>query len=320
MRSLGPAEVAAALPYPALIEALRTAFREGATVPTRSHHTVSTTGADATLLLMPAWSSAAQQAGEIGVKIVTVHPDNGGRGLPAVHGLYLLIDGETGQPRALLDGPTLTARRTAAASALAADSLARRDAASLLLVGTGVIAEQLAHAHAAVRPIAKVAVWGRNAANAAALADRLCAAGMRAAAVDDDLPAAVGEADIVSCATLSKAPLVQGDWLRPGQHLDLVGGFTPEMRETDDAAVTRARLFVDTRDGAFKEAGDIVDPMRRDIIAEGDVEADLYDLCRGTHAGRGEGGAGDITLFKSVGTAIEDLAAARLAVAERRKD
>ncbi len=317
MRSLGPAEVTAALPYRALIEALRAAFRDGATVPTRSHHTIPTSGAEATLLLMPAWSGAEQMAGQIGVKIVTVHPDNGGRGLPAVHGLYLLIDGETGQPQALLDGPTLTARRTAAASALAADYLARRDAASLLLVGTGVIAEQLAYAYAAVRPIAKVAVWGRSAPNAAALAGRLSAAGMQAAAVDD-LAAAVGEAEIISCATLSKAPLVQGDWLRPGQHLDLVGGFTPEMRETDDAAVTRARLFVDTRDGAFKEAGDIVDPMRRGIISEGNVEADLYDLCRGTHAGRGEGAARDITLFKSVGTAIEDLAAARLAVAEQR--
>lgn len=307
MRRLDATQVEAALPYGPLIEALRAGFRNGATVPLRSHHTVPTAGADATLLLMPAWTDG----GAIGVKIVTVHPDNGTRGLPAIHGLYLLIDGATGVPQALLDGPMLTARRTAAASALAASYLAAQDAAHLLIVGTGVIAEQLAHAHAAARPIARVSVWGRTPAHAAALAAKLTAAGRDAAAVED-LEEAVRSADIVACATLASQPLIQGAWLRPGQHVDLVGGFTPTMREADDAAVTRARVFVDTRDGALKEAGDIVDPIRRGVIAETAVEADLYDLTRAVHPGRTA--AADITFFKSVGTALEDLAAARLAL------
>jgi len=307
VRRLDAAEIAAALPYGALIEALRDGFRESATVPLRSHHTVPTAGADATLLLMPAWS----EGGAIGVKIVTVHPDNGARDLPAVHGLYLLIDRATGVPQALLDGPALTARRTAAASALAASYLAIPDAAHLLIVGTGVIAEQLAHAHAVSRPIRRISVWGRTRARAEALAARLGATGRGAVAVDD-LEAAVRAADIVACATLSPQPLIRGEWLHPGQHVDLVGGFTPAMREADDAAVTRARLFVDTRDGALKEAGDIVDPIGRGVIAAAAVEADLYDLARSVHPGRTS--AADITLFKSVGTALEDLAAARLAV------
>lgn len=307
MRQLDARQVADALPYPGLIEALRQGFRDGATVPLRSHHTIPTGGTDATLLLMPAWA----EGGPVGVKIVTVYPDNGARALPAIHGLYLLLDGATGVPTALLDGPTLTARRTAAASALAASYLARADARELLLVGTGVIAEQLAHAHAAVRPLTRISVWGRSGEKAAALAARLAAAGLPADPVAD-LQAAASAADIVSCATLSSTPLIVGDWLRGGAHLDLVGGFTPHMREADDSAVRRARLFVDTRDGALKEAGDIVDPLRRGVFSEDRVEADLYDLCRGTHPGRTSDG--DVTLFKSVGTAIEDLAAARLAV------
>ena len=131
------------------------------------------------------------------------------------------------------------------------------------------------------------------------------------AAAAADLEAAVRESDIVSCATLSRAPLVLGAWLQAGQHLDLVGGFRPTMREADDAALRRATLFVDTRAGALAEAGDVVDPMARGVITEADVVADLFDLARGTHQGRAE--EGEITLFKSVGTALEDLAAATLA-------
>lgn len=311
MRVVGADDVHRALDYPALIDALAAQFRAGAETPLRHHHAIEVPGgADATLLLMPAW----QPGGALGVKLVTVFPDNGQRGLPAVQGVYLLLDGMTGVPRALIDGPALTARRTAAASALAARHLARPDARRLLMVGTGALAPQLVRAHVAARPIAEVAIWGRTPEKAERLAQDLAAAlpGVALRPVRH-LAEAVPAADIVSCATLATAPLVRGVWLRPGQHLDLVGGFRPDMRETDDDAVRRARVFVDTRAGALKEAGDIVQPLKAGIIAERDIQGDLFELARGATGRRDDD---EITLFKSVGTALEDLAAARL-VAER---
>jgi ornithine cyclodeaminase len=306
MRNVDAAAVHRALDYGSLIEALRAAFRAGCELPVRHHHTVTTPdGSAATLLLMPAW----RVGGRIGVKTVTVFPGNAARGLPSVMGVYLLLDGATGAPLALIDGVALTLRRTAAASALAASYLARPDAWRLVMVGAGALAPHLVRAHAAARPIREVAIWNRSPARAEALAADLAGEHF-AAAVTSNLAEAVAGADIVSCATLSHQPLVRGEWLRPGTHLDLVGAFTPAMREADDAAVRRARLFVDTRGGALKEAGDIVQPLRAGLIGERDVEADLFELCRGEH--RGRSGADEITLFKSVGTALEDLAAAEL--------
>lgn len=309
MLHISAEQIHAGLDYPALIEALRDMFRDGCEMPVRHHHQIEVPGApDATLLLMPAW----QPGREIGVKVVSVFPGNGDRDLPAIMGQYLLLDGETGAPRALLDGQALTVRRTAAASALAAGYLARPDAARLLMVGTGALAPHLIQAHAAVRPIREVVVWGRRSDRAQAVVDGLDLPHIEFS-VADDLAAAVGTADVVSCATISVDPLIQGDWLRPGQHLDLVGAFRPDMRESDDVAVTRARLFVDTRAGALKEGGDLAIPLSAGVISETDVLADLYDLTRGDAAGRVADD--DITLFKSVGAALEDLAAAQLAVA-----
>jgi ornithine cyclodeaminase len=305
-------QVIAALPWRELVEALRTAFAKGATVPMRHHHAVSNEGreADGTLLLMPAWRSG----GRLGVKIVQVSPGNAARGLPAVSALYLLSDAVTGRPIAMMDGGEITARRTAAASALAADMLARPDASRLLLVGAGRVAANAAEAFCAVRPISAITVWGRNLAKAQELAARISAVTGRPCVAAPDLEAAVAEADIISCATLSSEPLVHGAWLRPGQHLDLIGAFTPQMRETDDLALQRATLFVDTLEGAPKEAGDLAIPLASGAITLADIEADLFALCRGEHNGRAS--AEEITLFKSVGHAIEDLAAAE-AVAEK---
>jgi ornithine cyclodeaminase len=251
----------------------------------------------------------------VGIKIVTVFPDNGKRGLPGVFGSYVLLDGTTGQPVAMLDGTMLTARRTAAASALAARFLAATDASSMAMVGAGALAYRLVRAHATVRPIRHVRIWGRDGARAAALAVRIAAedwaAGLDVAAAPD-LEAAVRAADVVSCATMSRTALVRGEWLKPGAHLDLVGAYTPEMRESDDEAARRAAIWVDTLEGALKEGGDVVLPIRAGVIRREDVRGDLYGLCRGTVAGRTA--ADQITMFKSVGTAIEDLAAAQLAV------
>ena len=295
------------LDFPSLIEALRAMFRDGCEVPPRHHHSVpaASDGNSGTLLLMPAWRAGTA----LGIKIVTVFPGNARRSLPAVHGTYVLLDAATGAPRAVLDGTALTLRRTAAASALAADFLARRDSAVHLMVGTGALAPHL-HAHAAVRPIRESRVWGRDPRKAAALAARLAAAGTACVAVAD-LAAAAASADIITCATLAREPLIRGAWLRPGTHVDLVGGYTIEMREADDEAVRRARVFIDT-EAALREAGDIVQPLRSGALARDGIAGDLFGLVRGTCAGRRA--PGEITLFKSVGSALEDLAAAELAI------
>jgi ornithine cyclodeaminase len=303
-------ELAAILDDRGLVERLREAFREGAEAPLRHRHAVPAPGGEGTLLLMPAW-----QAGRsLGVKVVTVFPGNASRGLSAVQAAYLLLDAETGAPLALMDGAMLTRRRTAAASALAADYLARRDSSTLVMVGTGSLAPHLIAAHGAVRPIREVRVWGRSPDKARALAASVAmAAGSGRADVRvtpvEDLEAAVRAADVVSCATLASDPLIRGAWLRPGTHLDLVGGFTPAMREADDDAVRRSRVFVDTP-AALEEAGDVVQPIASGVLKKEDV-ADLFDLVRGRRPGRTD--EAQITLFKSVGAALEDLAAARLA-------
>ena len=211
---------------------------------------------------------------------------------------------------AAIEGGELTARRTAATSALAGKYLARADASEMLVVGTGRLSVNLMQAHAITRPLETFRIWGRNHQNAEKIAAEARALGLNAAACHD-LEAAARSADIISCATLSSEPLIRGGWLKPGAHLDLVGAFKPTMRESDDEAVTRASLFVDTFDGALKEGGDIVQPLTNGIIARDDIRAELAELVSGTHAGRQSNN--EITLFKSVGAALEDLAGAILA-------
>ena len=301
------------LDYPSLTNAIDEMFRDGCTVPLRHHHSIETPdGLDPTILLMPAW----RQGDIIGVKIVTVFPENGEKSLPAVMGSYMLMDGSNGTPLAMLDGTELTARRTASASALGSRYLSREDASTLLMVGTGVLAPHLIRAHAAERPITRVLVWGRSPEKAEAVVDQLASEAF-AAEVAPDLKSAVPEADIISCATLARAPLVLGDWLIPGQHVDLVGSFTPEMRETDDACLKRARVYCDTREGAMKESGDLVQPLANGTITPDDVLGDLFEMAAGTCPLRQS--ADDITWFKAAGTALDDLAAAKLAF-ERAKE
>lgn len=303
MRVLSGAEVAAALDDLSLIDAIDDAFRSDAVVPVRHHHEIPE--ADSTLLLMPAWNRSF-----IGVKIATVFPGNRARDLASVSASYLLLDGATGEPLALIDGRELTLRRTAAASALASRYLSRADSRTLLMVGTGALAPHLIRAHCRVRPIRDVLVWGRAPEKARALAAGIDLPGVTARATPDLAKAAM-DADVISCATMAREPLIRGAWLTPGAHIDLVGGFTPEMREADDKALQVARVYVDTRAGAMKEAGDIVDPIRRGAILETAVLGDLFELARGRRRGREK--TSDITLFKSVGTALEDLAGAALA-------
>ncbi|MCX8133398.1 MAG: ornithine cyclodeaminase family protein [Roseococcus sp.] len=300
MRQMDRHAVAAALPWGPLVEALRAVFAEGCEAPLRHRHSLPEGG---TLLLMPAIG-----LGHSGVKIVHVAPGNAARGLPAVHAEYLLSDAVTGAPVALLDGGELTDRRTAAASVLAARFLARPDSRRHLVLGAGKVAAALAEAFHDAYGMEETAIWARRPAQAEALAARLCAHGLNARAVPEIAPEGY---DVISAATLATAPLIRGAALRPGQHLDLVGAYRPDMREADGAALARSLCVVDTRAGALAEAGDLVQAIAEGAITAAHVAADLADLCRGAHPGRTD--PAQITLFKSVGWAGEDLAAALLA-------
>lgn len=312
MITLNAQAVAQALPYDQLIEAIDDAFRGESEAPDRAQHQISVPGhADGTLLLMPAWRVGAS----LGIKIVTVFPGNLATHLPSVGASYLLLDATTGQTLAMLDGAELTARRTAAASALASRYLSRDDSATLLMVGTGKLSPHLIRAHAAVRPLKQVLIWGRRAAAAQQVADSL-ASEPYSLSVVEDLEAAVEAADIISCATLATKPLIKGQWLREGQHLDLVGSFTPQMSEADGNAVSVSDVYVDTRTGAISEAGEIVQALANGTLKKEAIAGDLFNLARGTcHRRRSRK---TITLFKSVGSALEDLAAAELATKQHR--
>jgi ornithine cyclodeaminase len=315
VQQIDAAQVAARLDRRTLIDALDQAFRHPHEIPTRHHHRLEPSASEpgragrsaGTLLIMPAWDASSA----LGIKIVTVFPDNARRGLPSVCASYLLLDAATGEPRAIIDGGELTVRRTAAASALASRYLSSPGASRLLMVGTGRLAPHLVESHALVRPVKEVRIWGRRAHVARELAAALAGRGFAVEATED-LEGAARWADVVSCATLSQQPLIHGAWLRPGQHLDLVGAYTRQMCEADDAAMARCALYVDTRSGALSESGEIIGAIERGVIEPGAIRAEFSDLASGSFARRHRD---EITLFKSVGSALEDLVAAKLVVA-----
>jgi ornithine cyclodeaminase len=283
-----------------LIEPVRLAFRAGATVPPRLHYDVGNEAGPATLLLMPSW-----RAGDLlGVKVATVFPDNQARGVPSVNAQYLLLNGQTGEFLATLDGRALTLLRTAAVSALAAKILAPRDAQTLLLVGTGALIPYLAQGHAAVRKYASISVWGRDQTKAAHTVAQLQRHGLQAR-VAADLEPAVRSADVISCATMSDQPLVQGKWLKPITHLDLVGGYRPAMREADDDCVRNAFVVTDTLT-ALEECGDLRTPIDVGALDPAAV-IPLDRLLRDSSLQQ----PARSTVFKSVGVALADLAAAQ---------
>ena len=305
MNIIDTASTRAALPFEQLIPALKALFIAGCEVPMRHTHTLTSPNGDtSTVLLMPAW----QPGGFMGVKTVTITPGNAARGMPGLFSTYILYDAQTGEPLAQIDGNELTSRRTAAASALAASYLAAPEARTLLVVGSGRVARLLPAAYRCVRPIEQVMVWSRCEASARALAASLRVDGFDAQATPD-LAHAASQADVVSCATLATAPIVQGRWLAPCSHLDLIGSFTPQMREADDACFANARLVVDTPEALLK-SGDLLGPLSRGVFTAESVAGTLEALTRGVIVGRTA--ATGRTVFKSVGTALEDLAAAML--------
>ncbi|SDD68622.1 ornithine cyclodeaminase [Pricia antarctica] len=289
-----------------LIAALKTGFAsEEILVPMRHHHDFPNpkVGADSTLLLMPAWHSGKMA----GVKIATVSPKNGQFGLPSIQAVYVLMDALKGTMKAILQAKSLTAKRTAAASALASSFLSREDSSSLLMIGTGALSTNLIRAHASVRPIKNVYVWGRNFEKAQAVCDSLKREAFKCQAVKT-ISEKIGEVDIISAATLSKTPLVLGKYLKAGQHVDLVGAYRKDMREADDATVSKASVYIDTFQGGLKESGDIAIPLKSGVLKEENIKGDLFGLCTDTVKGRSH--PEEITYFKSVGHALEDLMAA----------
>lgn len=305
MHNLTARDLIERLPYHRLTAELPKLLRQETVSPQRHVHTVTQTGEpDATLLMMPAWNAAMG-----GVKIVHVTPGNMKRGLPAVTASYLLFDSLTGEHKALLDGGELTARRTAAVAAIAADRLSAAHAHKLLLVGSGRIASELAYAYRSVRDIREVEVYSPTRANAEKLVHHLRANGF-AATVSDDLAASASGADIIACATLSEQPLILGAWLHAGQHVALIGGYTPGMREGDDALMSTAQVWVDTR-AALNEAGDLTVPIASGMLLPENIRGTLTDLCA---VGAVDGREDAVTVFKSVGDAAQDLAAASLAM------
>lgn len=296
-----------ALPFSQLIPALEQAFIDGCEVPLRHNHAINHLNAaqNDILLLMPAW----QPEKWLGVKTVSIFPNNHKLGLPGLHSVFILYQATTGKPVAIFDGDVITSRRTVAASALAAKFLSQKDAKVLTILGAGRVAGLLAQAYREVRPIEQVYIWNPTPDKAQKLAAQLQSYGFQAAFVAD-LETAVRQADIVSCATLSTKPLVKGEWLKPGMHLDLIGSFTPNMRESDDACFVGTTVFVDTEEAMMK-AGDLLSPMQAGVFQKEKVAATLQDLCRKLHGGRQN--PQEITVYKAVGTALEDLASAALA-------
>lgn len=291
-------------PWLKLIDALQNAFREPCEVPERLRFNIGEVGS---LIIMPAW----ERNGFLGVKIVQVFPGNSNIGKSTVHGMYMLASASTGEVLSLIDAQELTARRTAATSALASRFLSRNSSRCLLVMGTGRLAFEVVSAHAAVRPIEQVLIWGRNPQRAASLADRINAALPLDAQPVEALDHALSQADIISTVTTAVDPILPGRNLRPGTHIDLIGGYTPLMREADDDVIRAAKIYVDKLSSAVREAGDISDPLERGIIDRSAIRGDLFDLC--TERVPKRSSDKDITVFKSVGLALEDLTAAALA-------
>lgn len=313
IRVLSADDARAAIDMAEAIEAMRAAFGAlaggRATVPLRlaleTTHGVS--------LFMPAWLDDPERSG---AKIVSVNPENGRVGLPAIHALVLLLDPTTGRPLALMDGTWLTALRTGAVGGLAADLLAREDARTVALFGAGVQARTQLDAVRCVRDIREVRIVSRSGTSADALAEEL--EGVDARRVDDPAEAVAG-ADIVIAATSSATPVFAGARVEPGAHVTGVGSYTTEMREVDTDLVRRARVIVDQREAVMAEAGDIAGPIADGEVDESVMAAEIGEVVLGRAEGRTA--PDQITFFKSVGNAVQDVAvAARILTRAERDD
>ncbi|KXF53002.1 ornithine cyclodeaminase [Rhodococcus sp. SC4] len=300
MLTINAEDTATLLAFDDLIPALRKGFIRGASTPNRHHHTLDDT-TDATLLVMPSWDDRY-----LGVKLVDVFPANSVSGRPALSSAFILASASTGEHLAVIDGNELTRRRTVATSALAASYLARRGSTTHLIVGAGHIGSLAAEAYRSVFDIQTVLIYDQFAANAERLAENLRQKGIQARTADD-LASAVANADIITCATLATEPIIRGQWLQPGAHLDLIGSFRPTMRESDDQCIIRSNVYVDTP-VALEESGDLTQPIADGILDARSIAGNLPQLCREEVHGRQD--SNQITLFKAVGSGLADLTSA----------
>lgn len=315
MKYIEAEELDELLSYNELIPKIQEAFAQDYNIPMRHHHQYPNPkeGMESTLLLMPAWDNGEN----LGVKIVNVSPNNSKYNLPSIQGLYIYFDLQTGAPNALMDAKKLTVKRTAASSALASKFLSRKDSHRLLVIGTGALSTELIQAHCSVRPITEVFVWGRSIEKAQAVVDSVNIDGVSIKTIDE-IQQGIAQVDIISCATLSPTALVFGRDLKPGQHLDMIGAYKPDMREMDDEVLAKSSVYVDNIEGATKETGDLAIPIANGTFKFEDIKADLFELAQGKiEVSRSPE---EITCFKSVGHALEDLAAATLAFDKSQKN
>ena len=290
-------------PYGPLVEALAKGLGEPIECPPRSHFNPNHDAS--AVLIMPAWRPHQI----MGTKIVSIWPGNNARGLSAVSAIYVVTSCKDGTPLAVIDGTELTLRRTAAAAALAARTLARPNSQRLLVLGTGALSAHLAMAHHSVFNLSKVTVWGRSLDKACRVVANLAEVGIAAQATND-LQLALANADIVAAATTASTPFIPSAWVRAGTHLGLIGAFTANMAEAEPELLPRGRLFADNRAAVLEKGGEVVQALRAGLISEKDVLAELSELVASPALADGRRADLDITVFKSVGFAALDLIAA----------
>lgn len=309
MRVIEASEVHQAMNFKELIPAIEQTFAGDHGMPQRNVFCLEK-GADHgdAFAVLPAWNSKA-----IGVKAFTYFPENAPKGFDSLYSKILMFKRETGEPLALVDGTSVTYWRTAAVSALGSKYLARKNSSRLLVCGTGNLAPYMALAHASVRPITHIDIWGRSLEKAEKVADEIHQnrSDITVTAITD-IENSARQADIISCATGASEPLILGNWIKPGTHTDFVGNHAPNRRECDSELITKASVFVDSRLNVLNEAGELLIPITEGIFSADDVKAELAQLTTGEHSGRQS--EDEITVFKTVGTALSDLAGACLVV------
>ncbi len=297
MKNITAHQIETLFSYQEFIPFLNDYLTQKIVVPQRNHFDIG----DNSLLLMPAWSEKY-----CGVKIATAFPNNRKIGKPTIHAVYTLFDAKTGEPLLQVDGKILTNKRTAAASALASQYLSKKGSKNLLMVGNGALCPELIKAHATVRPINNVKIWGRNTDSANRVVEENNWRDLNVE-ISKNIETDFVWADIISCATSAINPIVFGKYITSGTHIDLVGSYKPNMREADDDLVIKSSIFIDN-EAAKKECGDIFIPLKNKIINESSIKGVLADLAKEKIKGRNS--EKEITLFKSVGFALEDLAGA----------
>lgn len=291
--------------YAELISKLQLAFSSPEfTIPERLHYHYPSTKSskENTLLVMPGWDNNTMN----GIKLLTIHPENSLKNIATIQGIFILFDRDTGSPKAIFDAKSLTNIRTAATSALASSYLSNPSSKTLLVIGSGALVPSLIKAHSTVRDIKTIYLWSRDINKTVTLIENNPDLHNNIIPLKE-ISEGIAKADIITSATSSQTPLIKGALLQNGQHIDLVGSYKKDMREADDSVIKKASIFIDTAN-AYLESGDLFTPMSSGLISKNDIQADLHNLCSNTHVGRLK--KDEITLFKSVGYAIEDLVAA----------